>query len=389
MEKKERTQKNKEKGNGEGTLYKSSVTGLYIGQYFHEGRRKSLYQKKNEKITDFKGRFNKVMTEVNEHTYISNSSISCISIAEEYIKQKYSSNITSPRSYKRNQDTVNELKKTCDNFIYKSVQKVTVNDIEKAKDKIKVYSNNVITKIWSMLDKIFKIAISRRIIAFNPLDDELLVKPISNKQMAKVEALTEEEQKHLEEVLKDSEHLYNKVCLLQLYTGARIGEVLALSRDCVDLKNNTLTIYRTLTRDENDKVILGKHTKTYNKKTNIDNGKRTFYMIDKVKEIILELLECKVANIHNLLFWDYFKNTFITDGKVNSYLDRLNEKYNITDSLHTHRLRHTFITRCQEQGVPLPVLQYLVGHIEGSKITTDVYTSVSLDFVKSALDKLA
>ena len=38
------------KGNGEGTLYISSKTGLYVGQYVSNGKRHSVYQKKNEKI---------------------------------------------------------------------------------------------------------------------------------------------------------------------------------------------------------------------------------------------------------------------------------------------------------------------------------------------------
>lgn len=95
-----------------------------------------------------------------------------------------------------------------------------------------------------------------------------------------------------------------------------------------------------------------------------------------------------ISNLHNLIFWDYKRNTFITDGEINSYLSRLNTKYQISNELHSHRLRHTFITRCQEKGVPLVVIQSLVGHIEGSSITNDVYTSVSVEFMKQELKKM-
>ncbi len=47
----------------------------------------------------------------------------------------------------------------------------------------------------------------------------------------------------------------------------RIGETLALTIDCIDLKNNTLTVYRTLTQDLNYNIILGEHTKTYKKES--------------------------------------------------------------------------------------------------------------------------
>lgn len=77
------------------------------------------------------------------------------------------------------------------------------------------------------------------------------------------------------------------------------------------------------------------------------------------------------------------------DNSINSFLNRLNKKYNICNgSLHTHKLRHTFITRCQEKGLSLPVIQNLVGHVEGSSITTSIYTSISFDFIYQDLQKL-
>ena len=56
-----KTKKTKEKGNGEGTIYTNKNTGLLIGQYFVNGKRKSVYQKKKESKTEFKKRFTKIM----------------------------------------------------------------------------------------------------------------------------------------------------------------------------------------------------------------------------------------------------------------------------------------------------------------------------------------
>lgn len=83
------------------------------------------------------------------------------------------------------------------------------------------------------------------------MDDETLAKPISKKANKQVEALTQEEESKLLEVLSKSPNKqYNNIILLQLYTGARIGEILALSKDCINLKNNSITIYRTITRNK-------------------------------------------------------------------------------------------------------------------------------------------
>ncbi len=87
---------------------------------------------------------------------------------------------------------------------------------------------------------------------------------------------------------------------------------------------------------------------------------------------------------------DYKKDFYITPCEINSYLKRINDKYQITtSSIHSHRLRHTFITRCVENGINQKVIQNLVGHVKGSTITSDVYTSVSDDFMIKELQKMS
>lgn len=376
-----------------GTIYFSQALNCYVAQY-HEpsGKRKTLKQKKNEKVGEFKSRFNKIITDINQGSYIEKSFDTCLSIIKNYVEQKHDDGITSDRTYIRDLGTINQLEACCNNWINKPIQKVSAFDIEQSKKSIREYANNTIDKIWRFINVIFKIGISRRKIIYNPMDDETLAKPISKKANKQVESLTQEEESKLLEVLSKSPNKqYNNIILLQLYTGARIGEILALSKDCINLKNNSITIYRTITRDKNDKAILGQHTKTYCKKTGLDKGRRCFPMQPKVRKIIEEILANKITNMHNLLFWDYSKNRIITDGMINSYLSRINKispNESITGALSTHRLRHTFITRCQEKNLSLAVIQSLVGHVQGSTITNDTYTSVSLNFIKQELEKM-
>lgn len=379
-----RNQKNKTKGNGEGTIYVSSKTGLLVGQYCYNRKRKSVYQKKNEKTTDFKKRFSKILTEINEGTYIEKNDETFSSILKNHIDQKYKDGTTSDRGYKRDLDTFKAIEKTCNNFINKAIQKVTLNDINLAKELIKNYSKSSIDKIWRLINKTFKIAISRRLIVFNIMEDEDLKKPISKKDTKHVESLTVDEEKKLVDILNNEEkhHKYRNILLLQLNTGMRIGEVLALSKDCIDLKNKTITVYRTLTRDLKEQVIMGKTTKTG------EDGVRTFPMTDATQKIITDVMKSKIFNIHNLLFWDYAKSNFVTPSQIDSYLVRLNKKYKIADNISSHVLRHTFITRCVENGMFIKAIQKIVGHKPNSSITVDVYTSVSNDFVLKELEKI-
>lgn len=393
MEKERRNQKTKQVGNGEGTLYYSDAQKCWIFQYYDtQGKRQTMKQKKKEQTKEFKARVTEVKNSLNNGTYIEKSNDTFISILKSYIEQKHKDGITSDRSYGRELSTIKQIENTCDNFVNKPIQKITIEDIEQAKSNIRKYSNAVISKIWILINKTFQVATARRKIVFNIMLDETLRKPISERPEQKIESLTVEEEKKLINILttKEKNHKYSNIILLQLYTGMRIGEVLALSKDCIDLKHNTLTIYRTLTQDDNFHVIMGEHTKTYKKSIGVDKGKRTFPMNNKVSLLIKNILSSKIDNINGILFWDYKKDFYVTPCEINSYLKRINEKYQITSSsIHSHRLRHTFITRCVENGINQKVIQNLVGHVKGSTITSDVYTSVSDEFMIKELQKLS
>lgn len=384
--------KKKSKGNGEGTIYISSKTGLYVGQYVIDGKRKSVYQKKNEKAGDFKARFNKIIASINDGTYIGKSTETLETIIERHIEQKNKDGITSNNSYKRDKETLEQIKKCCADFIYKPIQKVTLYDIEKSKENLKQYKKSGIDRAWRLLFKGFRIASSpsKRLIPYNIMDDEELKKPISIKTTEKVKPLTVAEEKRLNEILDNEErkHPYRNIVKLELLTAMRIGEVLARSTYNINKENKKLLVNNTLTEDIDGTVILGEHTKTYNKTTGIDEGIRNFPISNEIDEIINEQTKQKITNIYGLLFWNYEDNTFITPKEVNAWLRRINAKYKISKTLHNHKLRHTRITRWKEAGLDMKAIQYLAGHVEGSEITDRVYIDVSEDFAFEQLEKV-
>lgn len=387
-----KAQSRKKKGNGQGSIFFDNSKQTWAGQYTYNGKRMpALHQRKGETKTEFVKRFNEVLASISNGTYIEKSKDTLYNIIKRHIDQKFKDGITKGRAYKRDQETLQEIEKTCSNFINKPVQKVTSEDIEDAKDAIREYKKTVIDKIWSLLNKGFKIAVSRKKIIFNPMDDENLLKPISKKPYVKVTPLTVFQEQKLNEILDGPErnHKYRNIVKLELITSMRIGEVLARNTDDIienkDMK--ILHIHNTLTTDENNNITIGKHTKTYNKTTGIDTGIRDFPINNEIDEIIQEQLNKKVTNIYKLLFWDYEKNRFITPQEVNSWLHRLNDKYKIASTLHNHKLRHTRITRWKEQGMDLSAIQYLAGHVEDSDITQDVYIDISRDFAFQELKK--
>lgn len=180
--------------------------------------------------------------------------VTVVNILEHYYDQKFKNNLISKRSYAIYQSIISILQ---NNLVDLPIQLLTTQDIENLCDHIRSFSNETISKIWSALNLAFRIAYSRNIISINIMQDEMLLKPCSNKTPNKIEALTHQEQSKLINIFEyelqncPQHNYFVYASLLCLYTGMRIGEVLALCKDVVDLNSNTLTIKRTLTTDQN------------------------------------------------------------------------------------------------------------------------------------------
>lgn len=379
-------------GNGEGSLYYSESRKKWIFAYFVHGDKKTISQKKGETVTQFRARVIELKNNLNNGTYIDNSPKTLETIILRHIEQKNKDGITSSRSFGRDIETLEQIRKCCSNFVYKPIQKVTLYDVEISKEKMKYYKKSGIDRMWRLLFKGFRIASSpsNRLIPYNIMDDENLRRPISSKPTEKVKPLTVAEEKRLNEILDNEErnHPYRNIVKLELTTAMRIGEVLARSINNVDKESKKLLIDNTLTELQDGTLILGEHTKTYNKTTGIDEGKRNFPLNQEIDEIISEQMSQKITNIYGLLFWDYKNNTFVSPKEVNAWLRRLNGKYKISKTLHNHKLRHTRITRWKEQGMDMNAIQYLAGHVEGSEVTNDVYIDVSEEFAFNQLKAL-
>ena len=391
VDNKEKKTTSKKNGNGQGTLYYSETLEKWVGQIsLPNGKRMTLTQRKKESVNDFKKRYRDTLNKVDNGTLIEKSRDTLYVILKNHIEQKYKDGITCGSSYLRDTYTFNQIQNACSNFINMPIQKVTVFDIDESKDNIREYSAECINKIWGMLKLGFKIAVSRRLITFNIMEDITLNKPISKKQKQQRVALTIKEEQKLRNILNKEErnHKYRDIVLMQLDTGMRIGEIFARTLSDINLKENTIHIWNTTTKDKSGNLIIGEHTKTYSKQTQIDKGERTIPMTKEVRDIVLEIKNNNMQNINNLLFWDYDNNCLIKHTEINSWLKRINQKYKITNnSLSTHILRHTKITRMREANISLPVIQYFVGQIEGSDVTDSIYVSVSPEFVSNELSK--
>lgn len=367
------------RGNGEGTIYYSEKLNKWVGQFTvgrkADGRlnRKSVYGNTRKEV---KEKMTKALAEVQSDTYIEKSDITLYELAKEIIEDKKNSNEVNLNTYKRLTYTLGYIKDGDIGDI--PIQKITAKQIKDFLNSKTSYSNSVLQKIFQLLGQTFRRAVDRNYINKNPMLSEEVKRPKSDKKDREVISLSIDEEKKLIEALSLENKAYKNIILLMLFTGMRVGEVLAIKINDINLQEHNLYINSTLTRDNTDKTILGETTKT-------QHSKRIITITDNIQKILEDALNDTYKNEYDLLFYD--KKGFITPSEVNSYLIRLNKKYSIANELHNHMLRHTYATRCIEAGMSVKVLQKKLGH---SKIETtlNTYASVLARFEGQEDDKL-
>lgn len=235
---------------------------------------------------------------------------------------------------------------------------------------------------------------------------------ISEKETKEVEAFDIDEEIILIEYLKKHKKtLVDKfksleisisvknIILLALYTGMRIGELGSLNYKInIDFKHKDFIVKNTLTRDLENKVIIGTSSKTGERKKR--KGKRDIrfipFSIYDEKEII-QLLEEQIEissgitkNKNKLLFCR--KDGSCIDPKhISGIFKKICRKARLKlyleDGCSIHMTRHTFATRCIESGIDIFVLAELLGH-ENTKQIEKTYGHILNKYRNENISKL-
>lgn len=210
-------------------------------------------------------------------------------IGQEVEDSKYRKGKTKGNAYRTNMATLNRIKK--EKFANIPIEKVTKQQIENFLEKERVKSNSVLKKDFSMLKRIFETALDNMYITsdyFTGINKIEL--PKSTKEDKDVKALSLTEQNILVDYLEKNNSKYKNIILMCLYTGMRIGEVLALNyKEDIDIDSKQITVCRTLTKNKDGKTILG------NPKT--DSGKRIIQINEFTENIIKESIENCIKKI--------------------------------------------------------------------------------------------
>lgn len=195
---------------------------------------------------------------------------------------------------------------------------------------------------------------------------------------SRVEAFTREEQRRLEEAIAVSEDRRLFGIRLCLYTGLRIGELLGLEWQDVDMEKGILHIQKTVYREKNAEgewQLFVDRPKTAASERMVPlpgylAEDLRIYRIGARSEFVIENKKAERMSIRSYQY----------------LFERLTGKAGVR-KLNFHALRHTFATRALECGMDIKTLSELMGH-KNATITLNRYAHSMMDTKIAAMNKL-
>ncbi len=208
----------------------------------------------------------------------------------------------------------------------------------------------------------------------------------------KMRVLTREETRLFLENGRDAAHF--PLFELALQTGMRIGEICGLQWEDIDFDRKMIRIRHTLTYVKKDGV--GEYEFQLSE-PKTDGGKRKIPMTKEAEKLLIEqhsrwekINNRCVATVgfENLVYITK-RNTPICTRNTTVSIRRIEEKIRAKgidfEPMTPHTLRHTFSTRCLENGMNIKVLQRILGHAD-IRTTMNTYCHVTDDELYSAIN---
>ena len=249
-----------------------------------------------------------------------------------------------------------------------------INDLMSKGNKItnRGLSINTINLIITILQSSIKTAY---------LSNELKAYNLSNIRRPHIEernvnCFSLEEQKNIEYFVLHSKKKKMLGIIICLYTGLRIGELLALTWDDIDLEKRLISVTKTCHDGKNQ---LGEYQriinspKTFSSRRTIPFPKQLLIVFETLKELSSKYVISN--NKENISIRSYQRSFTLL-------LKRIGIKHK-----GFHSLRHTFATRSIEYGMDVKTLSEILGH-KNAAITLNRYVHSLLEHKKEMMDKV-
>lgn len=223
----------------------------------------------------------------------------------------------------------------------------------------------------SVINRVFKFAISLGIVQSNPVDK--IIRPKQQPPKKEKIALTKEElNKFLTLAKKDAKPVLYAAWHTLAYTGLRKGELLGLEWSDVDLENKVISVQHNLVMVNGKYIIQSPKTRKSIRKITIDDTTASVLKSWKLEQ-------------KKMFFKNGVKNSNIVfSGSSGEYLDKSHFRVTLKEFLKrhdlpiitVHGLRHTHASLLFEAGIEPKTISDRLGH-SNIQTTLDMYTHLN------------
>lgn len=262
-----------------------------------------------------------------------------------------------------------------------------------ASEKKKGLKNGTIQIFQKMIHPSLQLAVEDHLIKNNPSENCTRDYPEGDTEKAALSV--EEEQFFLDYVKKRRKRQRYELLFPILFgTACRIGEIIGLTWENVNMKERTITIDHALVyRKKNGK------TQFYATKTKTVNGIRVIPMTEEVYLCFKELQRTRFQ-YRSVVEIDGYKDFVFTSMKgkplypanINKMLYKMVNEINSDEEnkiphMSNHIFRHTGCTRMAEAEIDINTIQYIMGHSD-YKMILKTYDHVNTERAKKQMKKL-
>lgn len=278
---------------------------------------------------------------------------------EEYLSyRKDSISYNTYLFYKISLSKFNEL----DNM---KLKEITPIHVQKVVDKLKKGTNTNVLQYYRRLNALFLCAMNDyNIISSNPC------KPLKDKKKtAEKKALTVAEQEKLMTFLKTCTNPDVYIAsLIALKCGLRVGEILGLTWDKIDLREGFITVNIQWKKLSDGTYGFGT-LKTKNSYRVVPIPKKTIPLIKEFKETYpVVRMDRRITKVNNIA--EYCRRYYRYAGL----------------EISIHQLRHTYTTNLIANGLDFKTVAKLIG--DDVKMVMEIYSHVTDDMMERAKDIL-
>ncbi len=360
--------------------------GLYEGRIRERGENISIYGKTKKEVAE---RMEEIKYQIYHGTYCKPS--------DETVESWFG---TWMETYKINtvkKSTIQTYNQVFDEFIRDAIGKKKLHDVSSQaiqrfiNDLYKEgYSKSRVRMVYVILLGMFKQALINGMVIKNPLD-AVKIPMYQKPRQEDRRVMAEEEQAIFLEAAKGSK--YYDFYLMALTTGMRINEVLALRWSDIDFTKKLIHVNGTLFYQRGGDGRIIEPPKT-------ESSRRSIPMLEVTEKMLHDRrkhqLECMMVLGADWKEEPYLDNMVMThdeggvfwDTDIRVDIKRIVKTLDDFEPITPHCFRHTFATRCVENGMPLQVLKTILGH-SSLAMTADLYSHVLPDTKAEEMQKIA